>query len=535
MKKSKNENKNTLNKILNIIIYSCLALFIIHLITYIFVGSKGLMNSDSSFITDYSLEQIKNHKVFPRLWVNTNDFWVYSLIPCITVFIKFGCSLFFSRQLTVLIQSVLLILVAYDLFKNQLGLKKSTKLILLLLLSGLSGQILFEIFGDATYGTIIFYMLLEVWICIKYLKNSKKTDLIFFSAILFLLTSCSLRFPIFIAAPLIVCMLYLFYENPQNRKPMYIIICTIVSTICGYVIYKYLCSHLTFVSTTENFIVSDISYFNEAIHNTLFNYLWLCGVTHINVFTLTRTYYNELIKTTSPLVAITFIRFIFSIVTITMPFLLFKKYKQMNDNEKILHIFSLTFSLLILFFLIFGGLWWWYRYITAPIFFLVLLYPLYYKYLFSGSEKNKVVFKVGVIVISLTSAFLSFTSWYDLKNKAIIKSPFEELTVFLNKHDLSYGYYNGYTEHNVFRLISNGKVQITRIDGIKPILWLNSKDWYTEGYHQGRTFVIRKTDQQPQPYEKEAVEKLKFNDEIIFVFKDHDDILKYLDTSELYK
>ena len=59
----------------------------IHLIFYTFVSSRAFINSDSTFIVDYSVEILKTGKIFPRNWVNTNDFWIYSLIPLITVFL----------------------------------------------------------------------------------------------------------------------------------------------------------------------------------------------------------------------------------------------------------------------------------------------------------------------------------------------------------------------------------------------------------------------------------------------------------------
>lgn len=67
MKKEKKKTKQIkFDKILNIFQYSLIIIFVIQLLLYIFVGSKGLMNSDSSFITDYSLEQIRTHSFFPK-------------------------------------------------------------------------------------------------------------------------------------------------------------------------------------------------------------------------------------------------------------------------------------------------------------------------------------------------------------------------------------------------------------------------------------------------------------------------------------
>ena len=69
------------------IIYIGLSIMVVNLIFYIFIGSKVIINSDSSFIIDYSIEQIETNSIFPTTWINSNDFWIYSLIPIVTPFI----------------------------------------------------------------------------------------------------------------------------------------------------------------------------------------------------------------------------------------------------------------------------------------------------------------------------------------------------------------------------------------------------------------------------------------------------------------
>ena len=107
-----------------------LALFI-NLLVYILYGSKALLNSDSAFFVDFSIEQLETGKVFPITWINTNDFWVYSLIPFITPFIKFGLGIYISRQLSVLIQTFFFISVIYYFYKYIMNDKKGLKIFLL--------------------------------------------------------------------------------------------------------------------------------------------------------------------------------------------------------------------------------------------------------------------------------------------------------------------------------------------------------------------------------------------------------------------
>lgn len=515
------------NNILNIF----LLLLAINLIIYIFLGSKALMNSDSAFIVDYSLEQLKTKSFFPKSWVNTNDFWVYSLIPLITIFIKLGFSLFLSRQFSVLIQTVLLFLILFDLYKKQLNDKKSFKIILLLLLSGISGQFIFEMFGDATYGSIIFYMVLELWLFIRYLNSSKKINCIFFGIILCLITACSVRFPIYIGAPIICCIFYFIYENGIEKKYIKIFIAVLIAILVGFILNKYLTSVLTITSATTINLINNEQAFDFSLNSIIFNYLWLCGATGLNVFSLTVSYNNDLITTSSPLVIISFIKFIYSIFTILLPFILLKKTKKMNDSEKIIYIFTCSLLVIILFFLLIGGMSSWYRYLTPVLFFLNLLYPLCYKYNFSKKKKNRIVFNLFMIMVVMSSLFLSITSYYDLKSLNFKQNNYDQLTDFLISKDLKYGYTLTGNEHNLYRLITNDKLQITRIndDGTKPFYWLNSKDWFKKDYYKGKVFFIRKENQESIKLEEKAIKTYTYGEYEIFVFDSNDKIIDALE------
>ena len=153
---------------------------------------------------------------------------------------------------------------------------------------------------------------------------------------------------------------------------------------------------------------------------------------------------------------------------------------------------------------------------------------IYYKYFFSDKFKNIIVFNLSIIIISLSSLFLTFTSWYDLNTRKVVENPNMGLVAFLEKNGLKYGYYNGLSESNVYRTISNDKIQITRILGDIKLYYLNSTEWFTEKYYNKETFVIRYFDTEPQDYEKYAIKKLEYGDNLIFVFKTHSDLLKHL-------
>jgi len=522
------EAKSFFSKMIDVAIYAIIILSIVFMIIYIFKGSKGLMNSDSSFIVDYSIEQIRTHSFFPADWANSNDFWVYSLIPMITIFIKLGCSLFAARQLSVFIQTIAIFLLLIDLFKKQFEDKKGLKIILLLLLSGVSGQFIFELYGDATYGSIIFYMLLEIWLIIRFLKTSKKINIILYSIFLLLITGCSLRFPIYIGAPVICTALYMLYNNHKDKRSYIIILATIISIGIGFIINKYLCHSLFIVSATSQNIISSSDDFSSGFFDIIFNYFSINGATNINVFSLTYARYNNYITSTSPLILIIFIRFIFAIVSIIIPFVLAKSFKKMNEIEKIFYIFVISLGFIIFFFLLIGSMSSWYRYITPVLFFMILLYPLFYKYKISDNEKAKIVYKISVIVFAISALSLCIASCLDINTKRFYRSKSQDLSDFLLSKDLSFGYTNNGYEHNIYRLVSNGDLQVTRIEDYSPFYWLNSRDWFTSEYHDGKTFYMRHNYDESLSFEENAIEKYEYDDYLIFVFEKHEDILDYL-------
>ncbi len=506
-------------KIINIM----LLLMMVNLLIYILYGSKSQLNSDSTFIVDYANEQIRTHSLFPKNWINANDFWIYSLIPLINIFLKVGFNFFMSRQISVLIQSILLFTLLIDLFKNQLKNKTGLKIILLLFLSGISSQFLFELFGDATYGSIIFYMLFELWLFIKYIKKPKNIYIIIFTMILTMLTMCSLRFPIYITAPLICCVIYFIYNDGFIKKYKKILLCLIAATLIGYILNSFLSNNLILYKNFNKNLTNDSIVFTSAIKQSVFDYFWICGGTGLGIRSLSYHTTLDFINTNSPLVVLVFIKFIYAIITLLIPIFLIKKFKKFTEQEKIIYIFTISFSIIILFFLIIGGLYTWFRYITPVIFFLNLLYSLAYKYIFKEQKNNKYLFIGYIILCVLASIILSTTSYYNYKYMEFKTNRYQGITEYLTNNNLKYGYIYAGKEQNLYKFLSEGKVQINTIDreSLAPFYWLNSKDWYTDQYYNGEVFFIRKNSDKKIEIEKEATEKYKYNEYEIFVFKNN--------------
>jgi hypothetical protein len=100
-------------------------------------------------------------------------------------------------------------------------------------LTGVSGQFMSEMYGDASYGTVVIFMLLELWLLLNYIKSdyNKKKYLILFTILLAFLTTCSFRFPIYVAAPIICILIYFCYSDGFKKKYLKILGLIIVAVI----------------------------------------------------------------------------------------------------------------------------------------------------------------------------------------------------------------------------------------------------------------------------------------------------------------
>ena len=530
MKKVLEFINNNINKLI-LIVFSVLA---VNMIFYILVGSKALINSDSTFFIDYALEQIETKSIFPTTWVHTNDFWFYSLIPIITPLIKLGVNFFISRQIAVLVQTILFFLLLYDFYKKLFDDKKGAIIMFVIFLTGVSGQFMSEMYGDASYGTVVIFMLLELWLLFNYMKSDykKKKYLVIFTALLAFLTSCSFRFPIYIAAPIICILLYFCYSDGFKKKYLKILGLVGVALIVGVIGNSILKSNLLFNDNYgDNAPIVESKELSKNIGKTFHDYLFLCGATGKNVHSLTLHLTNDFVKgSSSPFIVLNFIKFVYALVTLIIPFMLFKKIKLMTNIEKGLLIYVSSFSFIMLFFLTIGNMAWWHRYIFTVVFVLNLLYPMYYKYYFDKKKNNRIIFKLGLTLVAIASFIFTTGSYINLKENRLRTNDYQYLAEYFEKNNLTLGYANAAIETNLFRTITNGKVQVLRMsyDGKGINYWIVSTRWYKRDYHDGKVFYYRLKDDEEIELEKKAIEKREVGQFVIFIFENNDVVLDYL-------
>ena len=518
--------KETKKKIIDIAIISSWVILSLLLIYYILCGCRAVLNYDSAFIVDYSLEQIRTGSIFPNNWCETNDFWIYSLIPFITFFIKCGLGLFQSRQLAALIQGIVIFILLFRLFYDKKD-KNNFLIPGLILVSGISGQVLLEIFGDATYGTILACILLILDFAITYLKNQKKRYVILIGVLLTLLTMCSIRFPIYIVAPLIVVLIYLYIKTGLKDEYVYLGMSLACATIAGYVLHTILAENLIYITNVNREVISNSAELGGNIFAVLYQILWSCGGSNTNVYAAD-LYVDLGIATTSPMVVFIFVRYIFAIVTMLMPIILIKKVKQFDLKETIIYIFITALFIIISFFTIIGDMAYWHRYMVPVVFLLVTLYVYFYKYCIT-EQRIKNIFHIILAIFVMYSVFLNVSTFYSIEDREFKENPYQGLAEFLVENDLEYGYQYQAAGANALYLLTEGKVRSLFVMGepIRPYPWLVSLDWFEKDYHTGKTFFMRLDRQPEMEVEDQATEILEYRvnaNELwkIFVFKNND-------------
>ena len=90
---------------------------------------------------------------------------------------------------------------------------------------------------------------------------------------------------------------------------------------------------------------------------------------------------------------------------------------------------------------------------------------------------------------------------------------------------------NAAIETNLFRTLTNGKVQVLRMsyDGTGINYWIVSTRWYERDYYTGKVFYYRLKSDEEIELEKKAIDKKEVGQFVIFIFENNNVVLDYLD------
>ena len=164
------------------------------------------------------------------------------------------------------------------------------------------------------------------------------------------------------------------------------------------------------------------------------------------------------------------------------------------------------------------------------VFVLNLLYPMYYKYYFDKKKNNRIIFKLGLTLVAIASFIFTTGSYINLKENRLRTNDYQYLTEYFEKNNLELGYANAAIETNLFRTLTNDKVQVLRMsyDGTGINYWIVSTRWYERDYYTGKVFYYRLKDDEPIELEKQAIDKKEVGQFVIFIFENNNVVLDYL-------
>lgn len=507
----------------------------------IFLGTKYLFHSDAATAVLVAREQILQKKLIIDEWNHGTSLWTIGLQTFVIPFMFFVKDWVLCRELAVILQTVLFLIVACKIMKN-LEIKRKI-FFLALCIVPLSEEILEHVFFQATYLTtqLLYYVILVLMICFyENFDNQKKRWCYGFLFGIFVVLGChsniaslaSITVPILLAI-----ILYYLIENYillHNKKPNKRILCVCivlgVATIVGIVIYLMLCKITEF--NFDKAGVSDFigkSGYGLKIAEYIDKFLLLYGGVGE----------NSLFSLEGILRILRILYFI--LMCFGTPCYLIWNYKKLESKQKIFFLYSVVvYTVLTVVALSTGKC------------FARYFIPVYFNNIFLlGICSNHIkqdfwilVKMVGTGIMVMSIGCCAFYCTYDYQeNKNDIgmwqygfDQADRELVEYLEENEIHFiyaPYWNAYSN----MVISNGNVQAMAYEENEPMKikkWLNSSRWNQPEYYNGRTAVLfRPNVEIDSVYWELASEYLQFGNWNILVFDQN--LLLYDEIAQIKK
>jgi positive regulator of sigma E activity len=182
-------------------------------------------------------------------------------------------------------------------------------------------------------------------------------------------------------------------------------------------------------------------------------------------------------------------------ILIFIAIFLLKHFNELNKTQQATVLFFWISIAMTLYFSIFTNIEIMNKYFLNNC---VLLYPLLGIFLHKigdqlvKAEKNLIfIFMILIIIVSQYNVvFKGFIeNNQNMKEIAIVK--------YLQKNHYYFGYATFWNANNL-SVLSNGKIEIANFDSAldgRPYLWLTPSRYYSNGYYQGKTFLLLTKDE----------------------------------------
>lgn len=474
-----------------------LAILVISILVIIFRGTECLFHSDDATAVLVAREQILQKKLILDDWNHGTFLWTIGLQTFVIPFLIFIKDWILCRELAVILQTVLFLIVVYKMLKC---LEVRERLFCLALcIIPISEEILEHSFFQATYLTsqLFYYLIITLSLYLyKRTEHWKKACIYGGFCILAIVICChsNLASISVTAVPIIAAIiLYYLIENfilHQKTKPDKKIVILSIVLICGtmvsLLIYLYLCRITGFEFANAG--VSDFigkSGYGLKISEYVDEFLLLYGGVGENpLFSL------EGILRILRIFYLIFMCFL-------VPCYLLRNYKNLESMQKLFLLYSvLTYIILSMVALTTGKCS--SRYFIPVYFNNIILFGIFSNQI---EEEFLVITKMlqtalAVMAIGCSFFYLTYNyeentndigmwrSGYDIADEGLVK--------FLEEENIGF-IYAPYWHAYANMVLSDGKVQAIAYEDNEPMKikrWLNSDRWSAPEYYNGRTAVL---------------------------------------------
>ena len=485
---------------------------LVSLLIYLFTGGLTTFHSDSAAPVNLALEMIRTGEWFPNGWIGSTGIFLFQY-P-IWFFLHFTSDLLLAKTMAQVVFLGLFLLTSAFCIRKLLN-NHSWIIFFLIVCSAISVSVVYEmLYVQCAYTSVMILGMLTLgfsgWSVESYLqcKINRRRFALFLIEIC-LVCSQGILFVGLIALPVLgaIVILYLQRQGGETLEnswksikyllPYLFLIIVAIGIGTGL---SFLMMELSGVvgnsgtgvlATSVEQIIRNLTFIVEAV---LFYTDFSTGA---NLFSL-----NGILS---------LMRLgVFLALTIFFPILSFRKYREMNEKSRFLHLFvtlGATVAILIVLVTNIPDYIATARYLLTSILFLQLLSANYiYNHYICKINLMAVVYSVCISVVSISLIFSIVPSIANYKNSL---EAMKGITNFLAENRLNYGYAT-FWNAGKNTILSNGTVQVNGIllseDRVLPYYWLTSRDWYDSDYYEGKTFLLL-TNQEAQIFAPDGYEK----------------------------
>lgn len=504
----------------------------------IYKGTWNFIHSDDATAILFAKEQISQKKMYPEGWWYGTDIWNIGLNTLVIPFLFLCKNWLNARVCAVILQTLLMVVIILGFRKFKITGKRVWIVILFMLLP-ISEVISEHWYFQATYMTIILFligMILTSYMILSEKKKNRIMGVILLLAILTIRIGGSCMMILVFALPMIGAMAFQAIReihNGEKKEKIYKYLLCIIA-IClgvglGMIYNKYLLANINgtpsgtsdYSFVTHKEIWSSIGMFVE-------NILRLYGVIDKNAALLSLNGINKVMATVC-----------FCFFVLYLPYCLVKNFSRLKHKyQQIFLTFSILSSIAVIYLCIVANMPQ-SRYLIWCYFYSILWFGIWidnydrlqYEY---GKELK---WGIGAFCVVMFCGVYSYYMTYDyetnedilgVNNRFIDYKVDYELLEYLEKNDYEFGYSTYWSAYSNI-VASNGKVKIAAItyDWKQPYYWLNSEKWYQKDVYDGKCFVLLTKKQQeglPELYKEKAVACKEYRGHIILEYSSVEDV-----------